>query len=324
MTMQRRTLLKAASASVLAGASLRTNAQSTPVKILVGYPPGGAPDAVARLLAEQMRQHTGEAVVVENRAGASGKIAMDALLAAAPNGLTLAVVPTSNLLLTPMITKLSTYEPARDMVALASLCEYGFCMASGPGTPATDLKSFLQWCKAHPAQAGFATPGLGTPQHFVGAGLAKASGVELLHVPYKGGANALTDAVGGQVPSVITTEQTIVPMQRLGKLHGLFVTSPQRHPKLPEVPTARELGYAQLEIRDWFGLFARTGLPQARSSELSKLALRCTSDAGYAKSLDELGYDPPTTQPQDLASRMMQEKAAWTQRAALSGFKATD
>lgn len=325
MTLSRRRF--AAMAGTLALPGLGARAQTVPgtVKILVGFPAGGVVDVVARAFADQLRGLGGATVVVENRPGAAGKLAIDALMAAPAQGDTLAVIPASVLALTPLVVKSATYDAVRDFSALGSLAEYGFGFAVGPGAPGVStLQGYKAWAQANPKSSSFASPGLGTPQHFMGAQLARLLGIELAHIPYKGGAAAVTDVIGGQVPMLITTELLLPPHEAQGKLKTLFVTSRQRNPKMPQVPTAAEVGLAQLESMDWFGLFARTGTPPAKVAEWRALVGKVLADAKYAEAIKGMGYGVPAAQPVDFTRLLTEERAAWTARVRLTGFTATD
>jgi len=323
--MKRRTLLKVAMAVTVAAMSNVAPAQpASSIRMLVGYPAGGAPDAVARAFAEHLRQNTGATVIVENRPGASGKLAIDALLTTPANGLTVAVMPSSTLLLVPMVVKSATYDVAKDFTALGNLAEYGFGFAAGPASGAADLAAFKTWVKANPTQVNYATPGTGTPQHFLGAQLQKALNTEMMHVPYKGGAAAMGDLLGGQVPFLITTEQLLVPSYKEGKLKTLFVTSPVRNPKMPTVPTAKEAGLPQLEVQDWFGLFVKSGTPTTQVEDWRAKIGKVTSSAGYQQAIANMGYTIPAKQLDNYAPQLETERKAWAERVKISGFKATD
>lgn len=320
-----RSLISSAlSAMALLAVHGTASAQTHTLRIIVGYPAGGAPDAVARLFGDQLRQLTGTNVVVDNKTGASGKIAMDSLLSAPADGQTIALIPSGNLLITPMTVKSVKYDSSRDFVPLASVAENGFALAVGPAAPNGSLGAFLAWAKLNPGKASFATPGLGTPQHFLGATLAKAADVELTHVPYRGGAPALNDVLGGQVPALITTEQLVATQHTAGKLRALMVTSPRRNPKMPDVPTARESGFPQMESSDWFGLFAKAGTPPNVVADLQKASAKVLASDSYKRALAEMGYDPPKMDASKLPARVLAEKDAWAKRIAASGFTASD
>ena len=294
------------------------------VRILVGFPAGGAPDAVARAFAEQLRQSSGASVIVENKPGASGKIAIDALLSSPATGETVALIPSSLLALVPQIVKSAKYDSVRDFVTLGSVAEYGFGIAAGPASRASSIAEYKKWAVAHPKDSSYGTPGQGTPQHFLGAQLEKALGIELTHVPYKGGAAAVTDVLGGTVPLLITTEQLLVPYEAQGKLKALLITSRQRNPKLPSVPTAREAGFPQLEATDWFGLFAKAGTPSANAAEWRAHLAKVLASPKYQEAMKNQGYNVPSSQPSDFPKLLATERTDWAERVKASGFTATD
>lgn len=323
--MKRSRFLRAAVAlAACASTGLATAQVTNTVKILVGFPPGGAPDAVARAYADQLRVATGATVIVENRAGASGKIAIDALLSGAADGQTLALIPSSVLALVPMVVKAAKYDSGRDFVTIGSVAEYGFGLAASQTTGIGDVAAFKTWLRDKGKAAGYATPGLGTPQHFLGAQMAKALGSELTHVPYRGGAAALTDVIGGQVPFLITTEQLLVPYEGQGKLKPLFITSRERNPRMPNVPTAREAGLPQLESTDWFGLFAKAGTPASKVDELRGQLAKVVAATTYRDAMKGMGYTVPQTQSSNFTQVLQAERAAWADRVKISGFEATD
>ncbi len=325
MTITRRRFNAMAGALALPAAAAQAQTGASTVKLLVGFPAGGVVDVVARAFADQLRQQTGATVVVENRPGAAGKLAIDALLAAPAQGETLAVIPASVLALTPLVVKSATYDAVRDLSALGSLAEYGFGFAVGAGAPGvSNLQGYKAWALANPKSSSYASPGLGTPQHFMGAQLAKLLGIELTHIPYKGGAAAVTDVIGGQVPLLITTEQLLPPHEAQGKLKTLFVSSRTRNPKMPQVPTAAELGLGQLESMDWFGLFARAGTSPAKVAEWRGAVAKVLADPKYAEAIRGMGYGVPAAQPADFTKLLTDERAAWTARVRLTGFTAAD
>lgn len=316
---------RVAAVIALWGASAWAAAQTAPaVRILVGFPPGGVVDVVARAYAEQARQATGASVVVENRAGASGKLAADAVANAPADGQTLLVAPASMLQLGPIVTAGGKYDPLRELSAVGSLAEYGFAVAAGPASGARTLAAYQTWAKANAGASAFASPGLGTPQQFLGAQLRQLMGVELVHVPYKGGAIAINDVLGGQVPLLITTEQLLVSHEGQGRLHTLFVTSRRRNPLMPDTPTAKEVGLPQLETVDWFGLFVKVGTPADKLEAIRQQVGKVLASPGYLDAMKRLGYPVPERQPSDFAALMQAERGAWAERVRLSGFKASD
>lgn len=322
--MKYRHCLCALLALALAATAGTTLARSTKtVTLLVGFPAGGAPDTVARVFANQLQQATGQSVIVENKPGASGELAIDALRNAPADGNTVAVIPASLLALTPLVLKSAHYDPVRDFIGVGSLAEYGFGVAAGPASGVATLADYKSWASKHPARSNFATPGLGTPQHFLGVQLQKALGVELTHIPYRGGAAAVTDVIGARVALLITTEQLLVPYQ--GKtLKTLFITSNRRNPQMPDVPTAREVGLPQLESTDWFGLFVKTGTPPSDVAAWRTAVAKVTASPAYVTALKNLGYSIPAKQPADFTHSVRAAVAAWSNRVKLAHFQAMD
>lgn len=316
---------------VIAGAALAASAVAMAqpvaggtVKVLVGFVAGGPVDAVARAFAEQLRDSTGATVLVENRPGASSKIAIDALLGGSTAGDTIAVIPSSLLVLAPQVLKSARYDAVRDFAALGVVAEYGFAVGTGPAANVRTLAEYATWAKANPKSSSFGTPGLGTPQHFLGAQLQKLLDIELTHVPYRGGAASVTDVIGGQIPMLIAADQLLVAHEGQGKVHTLIVTSRERNPKLPKVPTAREAGYPQLEAVDWFGVFAKAGTsPQMVAAWRTALG-KAIAQPKYVAAVKDMGYALPARQPENFASLIDAERAAWTERVKLSGFNAAD
>lgn len=317
--------MKALLAGALMGmACASAQAQSGPTKILVGFPAGGAPDLVARAFADQLRNTGRSNVIVENRAGASGKVAIDVLLAEAADGRTLAVIPSTILILLPKILKSARFDAVKDFAVVGSLVEYGFGVAAGPAVKAGDFNALVEEAKKSGARPAYGTPGVGTPQHFLGAQLKKDLGVDFTHVPYKGGAAALGDLVAGHIPLMITTEQLLVPLHRDGKLRAMLVTSRQRNAQMPDVPTARELGLPQLEAEDWFGLFAKQGTPTAAMEEWRGLLKGALAAEAYRAAVGRSGYAVPARQEPDYAPIIARDTVLWAERVKASGFEAGD
>ncbi len=298
--------------------------QTQPIKLIVGFPAGGAVDTIARAFAEQSRVQLGTTMVVENRPGASGKIAIDALLNGPSDAMTVLIAPTSAVELGPMVMNTMKFDAVKDFAPVGSLAEYGFGVAAGPASGAKDIGTYKSWAKANPSLSSFATPGLGTPQQFLGAQLQKTLGVELAHIPYKGGANSVTDVIGGQVPLLVTSEQVLIPYLGQGKLNPLFITSKKRNPLMPNVPTAKEVGMPQLESVDWFGAFVKAGTPADKLQAWRANVQKVVASPGYAEAMKKFGYDVPEKQPADFAALMTAERSAWAERVKQAGFKPTE
>jgi len=246
-----------------------------PVKIIVAYPPGGVADALARALAERLAPVLGQSVVVDNKAGASGIIGMDAVAKAAPDGLTFGFSAISPLVLSPHLGKVP-FDPARDIAPVASVIASPVLLLSTQALAARDFKALLADAKAHPGAIRWATSGLASLGHIMLEQIKAAAGVDITHIPYKGGGQQVTDALSGQFEVLSTNAgPAITGHIQAGKLHPLAVGSPQRLQALSDVPTLAELDLPQANLASVFGLFAPAGVPQAvierMNAEVNKL-----------------------------------------------------
>lgn len=253
--------------AALAAAALPVAAQDAgrPIRLLVGFAPGGGADMVARVIADKLRGVLNQPVIVENRAGAGGRLASEALKNAPPDGLTYMVAPNAtavfqHLLYSPAVLK---YDQLADLTPVATLTTYPLALAVNAKTGIGDLKQFVAWVKANPKQANFGTAGLGGHTHFSGEQLGKATGVDLVAVPYRGNGPLVTDLVGGQLPVGILVAGDIVQHQKSGTVKVIGVLGAKRSPLLPEVPTLKEQG-VDLDTGDaWMGLWANAKTPKA-------------------------------------------------------------
>ncbi|HYF18856.1 MAG TPA: tripartite tricarboxylate transporter substrate-binding protein, partial [Ramlibacter sp.] len=249
--MQRRHFTALAAASLAAPAAL---AQDRTTRIYVGFPPGGSVDVVARLLAEKMRTALGQNVIVDNKPGAGGRVALNELKKAAPDGQTLCLSPSGALVIQPWLFQNLGYDPVKDFTPVSRVTTFDFAVTAGPAAPAGDLRAVLAWMKANPGRANYATSGAGTVPHFAGMMLGQTAGVPLTHVAYRGGAPAAQDLIGGQVPLMVDTASETLEHHKAGKVRILAVTGEQRSRALPDVPTLKELGI-NMAADAFFGLY---------------------------------------------------------------------
>lgn len=316
--MQRRALLILAGATALPVPSIAQGAGT--LRLLVGFPPGGAVDVVARQLAEALRAG-GRAVVVENKPGAAGKLAVDALLAAAPDGDTLMVMPNSIVAMERGLHRRPRFDLADDLLPVTPVSQNSQAIAVSATLPARTLREFLDWAKANPGKANFATPGQGTPFHFLGGELAQASGVALQHVPYRGGAQLMPDVISGQVASTFSTTPNLLPFHQRGQIRILAVSAPQRLATLPDVPTFGEAGFPGLGEVEQFGVFARAGTPFATLQQLAGAIGAATQSPRFGEGLARAGFERAGAEPQVYARQLQAESRRWEARIQKSGFK---
>ena len=246
-------------ASTLAGAQAFP---SKPVKMLVGFPPGGGLDFTTRLIAQHMAEGLGQPVVVENRPGAAGVQALGEVARATPDGYTLIVGNVGPMALAPNMMAQRPYDPVRDFTAIGQVVVTYFIATVPANHPANSMREFLDWAKKSDGKGNFASGGNGSITHLNGELLNQVGGVKLAHVPYKGTAPAMTDLIAGQTHYLCDILSVLGPQVAAGKLKALAVTGPQRDAAFPNVPTMREAGYPGLDTAGWQGLVGPAGMPK--------------------------------------------------------------
>ena len=290
-------------------------------RILVGFPAGGTVDAVARRLADKMRGNFAKTVLVENKAGAGGRLAVEELKRSTPDGSTLLVTPAAMITLYPHLYTKLPYGIA-DVTPVGSVAQVAFALGVGPAVPESvkNVKDFLAWAKANPGQANYGSPGAGTPPHMVAALLSKESGVDLNHVPYRGSAPGIQDLLGGQVPAFSSPIGDYLPHLKSGKLRILAVSSPKRSRFVPDAATYTEQGFKALEIVEWYGVFLPAKTP-ADIVQRASAALRSAMGGNdMAEALGALGMEVSVNSPAELAQAVKDENAAWGPIVKRVGF----
>jgi tripartite-type tricarboxylate transporter receptor subunit TctC len=287
--------------------------------MVVGFAAGGTADSLARAVAEAMRPH-GYNVVVDNRPGAAGRIGTETLMAAPTDGLTLMMAPSTNLTLFPHVYANLRYRLS-DFALIASAAEVVFGLAvpiSGPKT----LGEFLDRARADPLMGYYGTPGAGSVMQLLGDLLGKRANVRLNSVPYKGGAAALNDVVGGVVPAAITAVPNLLQMHRSGKLRILAVTSNERLPALPEVPTFKAAGFPDLTSTEYMCIVAKRGIPSAAMTSLAAAVAAATGAPATQATMERIGFQTsaPTTSAA-LTQRLVSDSARWEAAVRETGFK---
>lgn len=248
--------------ALAAPAIAQDNYPSRPVTVIVPFAAGGSTDAIGRILAEGLRQVLGQTVVVENRAGAGGSIGTAAIAAAPPDGYTIGVGTASTLAINPAIYSNLPYDVLTDLVPVGGIADVPNIMSVGPSVDVSDMAAFMTLARTHPGKLSYASAGNGSVSHLLGEQFRLATGVDIVHVPYKGAGPALTDVVGGQVDVLFDNLPTSLPFARDGRLRALAVSGEARVPELPDVPTFAEAGLADMNWMAFFGLVAPKGTPE--------------------------------------------------------------
>ena len=300
------------------------SAQDGPVRILVGYPPGGESDVVARLVVDRMRTALGAPVIVENKPGGSGTVAAEALKNAAPDGRTLMISPIAVTVFAPLTHAKLRYDPVKDFAPVSLAAYFQMALAVGPGSSAKTLHEYIAWARANPAKATYGVPLAGGPTHFFGVMLARTTGVDLAVVPYKGSAAFVNDLLGGQVPAGITVLSQFLKHHEAGKLRILGTTGSQRSPVAPDVPTFKELGFPAIEGSGWQAFHTSAGTPRAAIDRLSTAIASAIKSPETGARLLALGLEPVGSTPDELASRVAEDTARWAPIVKASGFRADE
>jgi tripartite-type tricarboxylate transporter receptor subunit TctC len=292
-----------------------------PIKILVGFPPGGSVDVVARILADKLRPILGQTFIIDNKPGAGGRLALGELKRAAPDGQTLAFSPSGALVIQPWLFKNLGFDPVKDFSPVARAVSFDFAITAGPAAPAGDVKAVLAWMKANPAKANYATSGAGTVPHFAGVLLSQAANVTMTHVPYKGGAPAMNDLLGGQVPLMIDTASETIEQHRAGKLRIVAVTGETRGKALPDVPTLKESGI-NIAADAFFGLYAPAGLPAELNTRLARAVAEVLRMPDVQERFVSLGLAASYGTGDELAATQASHYKRWEAPIKASGFTA--
>jgi tripartite-type tricarboxylate transporter receptor subunit TctC len=310
--------------TALAGAVLAAPAvlaQDRTLKILVGFPPGGSADVIARLLAQKMAVSLNQTVIVDNKPGAAGRLVLGELKRAAPDGQTLVLSPSGAMVIAPWLYSNLGYDPVKDFTPISRIVTFDFAVTAGPGAPPGDLKSVLAWMKANPAKANYATSGAGTVPHFAGLLLAQAAGVPLTHVAYRGGAPAAQDLIGGQIPLMVDTASETIEHHKAGKVRILAVTGEQRSKSLPDVPTLKEQGI-NMAADAFFGLYGPAGVPADVVSRIDRAVADALKDPVVQEKIVGFGLVPNHAPSAELAATQVGHLKRWETPIKASGFKA--
>jgi len=294
-----------------------------PVTLVVGTPAGGAVDAYARTLAEQLGKQTGGTFLVENKPGANGNISAENVLHAPADGATLWIGTQSMVTINPSAFAKMRWKPS-DFKPIVKGVEAPLVLVTHPSVPARTLQELAAWARANPQKAVYASFSPGTPSQFLGFQLNELLKLDMVHVPYKGSAPQVTALLGGQVPLGFTQIQTSIQHIKAGKLNAIAVTSAQRSRYLPQVPTLHELGYPALDTTIWFGLMAPAATPAPLLDAIAAAAVKAQADPGYRAKLEQQGFDVPTESGAAFAASIAQESERWAKLVKATGFKADD
>jgi tripartite-type tricarboxylate transporter receptor subunit TctC len=310
----RRSML-AAGAATLAAVALpqRARAQAwpaRPIRILNGFPAGGPSDLLARIVAERLQESLGQPVVVENRPGATGSIASQAVAQSAPDGYTLMVVPSSTHSVSPNITRVP-WDPQKDFTPIAMIGNVTTVLAVTPSLPARTVAEFVAHARANPGRLNYGTPGRGSNLHLGMEMLKQMAGIDVVHVPYKGVTQAQADLMTGQIQVMLDNIVSVLPHMQAGRIRVLAVSSPKRSAALPELPTVAESGYPGFQVNAWAALLGPAGLPREVVERLHAETMKAVGRDDVRARFATLGVEPMPLSPAEAGEFMRAERERW-------------
>lgn len=327
--LNRRHLITAGALATASAFATLAQAQTTlakPTRILVGFPAGGAADAVARLLAQQLTGTYAPTVIVDNKPGAGGRIAAQALKTADADGSQILVTPASILTIYPHAYKKLGYDSLADFTPVGSAAKVTFAFSVSSAVPASvkTVADYVVWAKANPKEANFGSPAAGATPHFVGVMLGRAAGLDLNHIPYKGGAPLVSDLLGGQVQAGVNVLPEVLPHQQAGKLRILAVSGAKRSSYLPGVPTLAESGFKDVAADEYFAVFVPSKTPADVVTKLNAAVNQALKAKPLIAAMEKLSFDVEGQSQAEFAQIVKSELAKWGPVVKASGFSSED
>jgi tripartite-type tricarboxylate transporter receptor subunit TctC len=308
------------SALALAAASA-ADYPAKPIRLIVPFPPGGTLDVVARGLSPQLAADLGQPIVIENRAGANGAVAYEFVSRAAADGYMLLIGGGTALAPHPAILQKLPYDPAKAFIPVAMLATFPSVLIANPSFPANSVEELVAAAKSAPGKITYRTPGTGNPNHLVAEWFQSATGITMVHAPYKGAALVVTDVVGGHIPIGFVLLPGALTQMRSGKLKALGVAAPQRVAAAPDVPTMGEAGVPALDLADWSGILVPAGTPASIVARLNESVTKVVNSPEIRKRWIEQGIEPRTATPAELATRVKSDIAKWNRIVEQAGIR---
>ena len=294
---------------------------SKPVRIINPFAPGGATDIIARQMAQKLTEEWGQAVVVENRAGASGAIGVEMVAKSPPDGYTLLIATQTTHAANPSLYAKLPYDAAKDFAPLTLAGSTPLALMVRPSLPVSSVKELIDFARKNPAKLVYASGGNGTSQHLTAELMKSMSSTYMLHIPYRGAGPAMTDLLGGQVDLMFDNLPTALPHMKAGKLRGLAVTSASRSSLAPELPTMAESGLPGFELSTWFAFFAPAGTPRTIVDKIAGDMRRVLTQPDMQQRLAAIGVDVKASSPDELAAFQRAKLAKWGKIIKDSGAK---
>jgi tripartite-type tricarboxylate transporter receptor subunit TctC len=312
--------LAAAFGAALCAGALAQSYPVKPIRIVVPYAPGGAVDIVARAVGQDLTKRLGQSVLVENRTGAGGNVGSDAVAKAAPDGYTLLMASPANTINPTLYTKMP-YDPMRDLVPIVLIGSVPTVLIANRSLPVQNVKQLVALAKSQPGALVYGSGGSGTTEHLAGEIFKSAAGVDMLHVPYKGGAQVITDLLGGQIALMFVNQLGALPHITAGKVKALAVASAERSPALPQIPTFAEQGYPDMKVSVWWGIMGPAGMPRDLVNRLNRDIVAALSSPEMQERLQTLSARPIGGAPEAFTKFFAEETTRWARVVKASGAR---
>ena len=293
-----------------------------PVRVVVPFPGGGLNDVIARILTQKLGENLGVTFVIDNRPGAGGTIGTNIVAKAASDGYTLLFSSSSTIAVSPSMYSKLPYDPVKDFSAIANVASVGSALVVNPALPIKSVKDLIAYAKAHPAQLKFGSAGVGASQHLAAELFKTMAGVDMVHIPYKGGTLALADVIGGQISLTFEPLPTSIAHIRSGRVRALAVTTPKRSPVIPELPTVAESGLPGYDLTIWVGMLAPARTPKEIVQRLSVAILKILHSPEMIERLAGQGAEPIGDTPEHFAAYIKEEIVRWAVIVKASGARA--
>ena len=312
-------LASAALPAALPAIALAQAYPTKPVTIIVPWPPGGPSDIAARPMAKALTEDLKQTFIIDNRGGAGGNIGSAMVAKAPPDGYTLLITSSAPIVINPSLYKSMPFDPPKDLAPITNLLRVPLILAVNPSVPAKNLQELIAYVNSQKGKAQYASSGNGTPQHLTAELFKSVAKLDMIHVPYKGSAPAITDLVGGHVPIMFDSAIAILPQIKAGKVRAIAITSAKRSAILPDVPTFNEAGLKGFESYAWYGFFAPAKTPKDIITKLNTEALKIMKQPEWQKILAETGSENVGESPEQFGEFMKAEAAKWAKVVKDSG-----
>lgn len=319
---RRRTLKTLGLLAVAGGLSTTAWAQTGPARILVGFPAGGSIDALARIIGEKLEAELGRPVIVDNRPGAGGRLAVDVLKGQPKDGSVVLLSPEALQSLYPFTYTQLNYNPSSDMVPVAQVSNFAMALAVPATSGVKTIEDLVTWMRENPRQANYGIPALGTPMHFFGLTLSEKIQAPMENIPFQGSAPMMVNLIGNQIPAAIDVVGSVVEHHKAGAIKVLAVSSPERAPQLPDVPTFRELGYPEITGTGINGFYMAAGNPAEARERWESATIKVLQDPQVAERIRTLGFNPDPKSAAGFQEGITASTELWRPIIEASGFKA--